>query len=103
MKTQIYFYTSNAYNAVVFKQSEKFYFLTENEEINLYADDAVNQLRTLYAQRIADGDMDISSLCNSNCVFAGNFTADDDSEEAVLIAEYDDEDYTPYIENLLST
>ena len=100
MKTQIFFYSNNAYNAVVFKQSEKFYFLTENEEIDLYAADAVNQLRALYAQRIADGNMDLSGLCNSNCVFAGNFTADDDSENAVLIAEYDDEDYSPYVDGL---
>lgn len=101
MKTQIYFYTNNAYNAVVFKQSKNFYFLTEQEEIDLYADDAVDQLRALYAQRIADGDMDLSALLTSDYIFAGDFTADDDSEDAILIAEYEDEDYSPYIDGLI--
>lgn len=101
MKTQIYFYSNSAYNAIVFKQSEKFYFLTENEGIDLYTDDTVEQLKELYAQRIADGDIDLSRLCNSNYVFAGNFTADADDEDAALIAEYDDEDYTPYVDNLI--
>lgn len=101
MKTQIYFYSNNAFNAVVFKQSEKFYFMTDNTIIDLYAADAVNQLRALYAQWIADGNMDLSGLCNSNYAYSGNFTADDDSENAILIAEYDDEDYSPYVDGLI--
>lgn len=101
MKTQIYFYSNNAFNAIVFKQSEKFFFLTDNTIIDLYADDAVDQLKAFYKNIIANGNMDLSSLCNSNYVYAGNFTADDDSEDAILIAEYDDEDYSPYVDGLI--
>lgn len=106
MNTKIYFYSNNAYNAVVFTQDNGFYLMTEHisgedgKEIDLYADDAIEQVKSLYTSIIADNMMDLSGLCNGDCVFAGDFTADAPEEDAILIAEYNDEDYAPYVDGL---
>lgn len=100
MTTKIYFYENNAYNAVIFTQETGFYFIFENEDVDLYADDAVEQLKAIYAQRIEAGIMDLSSLCTSDFVHAGDITAEDPEEELTFITEYDDEDYAPCVEGL---
>lgn len=100
MNTKIYFDKNNAYNAVIFTQETGFFFMIENEDVDLYAEDAVEQLKALYADRIAAGIMDLSGLCNGDCVFAGSFPDDYPEDEAILLAEYDDEDYAPYVDGL---
>lgn len=101
MKTRIYFYQNNAYNAIVFDQQNGFYFMTEFSDIDLYADNAIELLKSDFAKAIDNGMMDLSSLCIGDYVFSGDFTADAPEESAELIAEYDDEDYLPYVENLI--
>ena len=105
MRTKIYFYENNAYNAVVFDQENGFYFMIEKvENIDLYAGDAAEQLKKYFEDNINNEMMDLSGLCNSNCVFAGKFTADQPEEKATLLAEYDDDDYyamaEPFIEEV---
>lgn len=106
MKTNIYLYSNNAYNAVVFDQENGFYLMTEGDEgtfenIDLYAENAAELLTAYFKNAIAEGYMDLSGLCNSNCAFSGDFTADAFGENAELIATYDDEDYKPYLEGII--
>ena len=106
MTTKIYLYKNNAYNAVIFDQENGFYLMTEGNEgifegIDLYADNAPEMLQQHFAAAIAEDMMDLSGLCNSNCAFAGDFAADSFDESAELIAEYDDEDYLPYVDGII--
>lgn len=106
MKTKIYLYKNNAYNAVVFDQENGFYIMTEGNEgtfegIDLYAENAAEMLGEYFERMIAEDLMDLSGLCNGNNVFGGEFTADEFGESAELIAEYGDEDYSPYVDGLI--
>lgn len=106
MTTKIYFYKNSAYNAVVFDQENGFYLMTEGDEgtlegIDLYAENAAEMLTEYFDHMIADNLMDLSGLCNGNNAFGGEFTADEFRESAELIAEYEDEDYSPYVDGLI--
>lgn len=106
MTTKIYFYKNNAYNAVVFNQGNGFYLMTEGNEgtfegIDLYTENAAEMLTEYFNRMIADNLMDLSGLCNGYNTFGGEFIADEFGESAELIAEYDDEDYSPYVNGLI--
>lgn len=106
MKTKIYLYKNNAYNAIVFDQENGYYLMTEGDEgtfegIDLYATNAAEMLTEYFDRMIADSFMDLSGLCNDNNAFSGDFTAVKPEESAELIAEYEDEDYKPYVDGLI--
>lgn len=106
MTTKIYLYKNNAYNAVVFDQENGFYLMTEGDEgifegIDLYAENAAEMLTEYFNRMIADDLMDLSGLCNGNNTFGGEFTADEFGESTELIAEYEDEDYSPHVDGLI--
>lgn len=106
MTTKIYLYKNSAYNTVVFDQENGFYLMTEGNEgtfegIDLYAENAAGMLTEYFGRMIAEDLMDLSGLCNGDNAFGGEFTADEFGESAELIAEYDDEDYSPYVDGLI--
>lgn len=108
MKTNIYFFRCNAYNAVVFDQQNGHYFLTEGDhnsfidgKIDLYSPNAEQELKAYFEENIAAENMDITNLCNSNCVFEGNFEANEEGVEAILLASYDDVDTAEYVDGLI--
>lgn len=106
MTTKIYLYKNNAYNAVIFTQDNGFYLMTEGDEgrfegIDLYAENTSELLTAYFADMIAGDMIDLSGLCNGNNAFGGDFSAEEFGESAELIAEYDDEDYSPYVNGLI--
>ena len=107
MKTNIYFFRCNAYNAVVFDQQNGHYFLTEGDrnsfidgKIDLYSPNADQELKAYFEENIAAGNTDITNLCNSNCVFEGDFDANEEGVEAILLASYDDVDTSELVKGL---
>lgn len=106
MTTKIYLYKNSAYNAIVFDQENGYYLMTEGDEgifegIDLYAENAADLLTEYFNHMIVDDLMDLSGLCNGNNAFGGELSADEFGESAELIAEYDDEDYSPYVDGLI--
>lgn len=108
MKTNIYFFKTNAYNAVVFDQCNGHYFLNEGDHngfidgiVDLYADDVENALKAYFEENIAAGNTDITGMCNSNCVISGDFDPDEEGVEAILLASYDDVDTAEYVDGLI--
>lgn len=108
MKTNIYFFKTNAYNAVVFDQCNGHYFLNEGDRngfidgiVDLYADDAENALKDYFTAAIKDETIDITGMCNSSCVMDGDFDPDEEGVEAILLASYDDVDTSELVEGLI--
>lgn len=106
MKTNIYFFKTNAYNAVVFDQCNGHYFLIEGDSnfcvggIDLYLPNAVQELKAYYEECIAAEIMDITGICISDFVFEGDFDPDEEGVEAILLASYDDVDTSELVEGL---
>ena len=98
MKTNIYFYQNNAYNAIVFDQENGCYILVEGDRrgyfdsVDLYAENAADQFRRYYADAIAADIMDLSGCCYSDLIYAGDFSADEFEESAELLATFDSSD-----------
>ena len=108
MKTNIYFFKTNAYNAVIFDQCNGHYFLNEGDRngfidgiVDLYADDAENALRDYFTTAIKNETIDITGMCNSLCVMDGDFDPDEEGVEATLLATYDDVDTAELVEGLI--
>lgn len=107
MKTNIYFFRTNAFNAVIFDQENGHYFMTEGDRngyidgnVDLYSDNAVDSLKEYFINAINNGYTDITNLCNSTCVMGGDFDPDENGTESILLASYDDVDTADLVKGL---
>lgn len=104
MTTTAVLYRGSGYNAVIYTQHNGFYLLTEtffdgNTEVDLYADNAADNAKAILEGKIKADELDLTRLCNSDHIFAGEFETDT-SESAEILLEFDYKDLTPWCDGL---